>query len=325
MKILFVTSRYPTPATPGNSPALVQQRQSLERLGHEVDVLLIPSTLGKRAYGTAIPRLIARTMRTSYDVVHAHYGYFVALVSLLRYRAPVVITFRGSDVLDASQRSLSCFTARRAAASIVMTLEMKRVLGVPDKTTVAPYGVDTELFAPQPVQAARQALGLPLDAPLILFPYDPARPEKRYDLVEQAFAQVKAALPGARIVTVFGQPHERIVAYMSACDAMVLTSDHEGAPTAIREAMACNLPIVSVDVGDVAALIAGLDQCCVVDREPGSIAERLIHVLSFSKRSNGRAAAQTLSLEHVARQVESVYRSVVRASPATAVKRLGNP
>jgi glycosyltransferase involved in cell wall biosynthesis len=102
-----------------------------------------------------------------------------------------------------------------------------------------------------PREVARRQLGLPAEKPLILFAGDHWRPEKRFDLVEAAVRLVQRELPDAELVLVTKQPHDVVPIYMSACDVLVLTSDLEGSPMVVKEAMACNLPIVSVRVGDV--------------------------------------------------------------------------
>ena len=95
--------------------------------------------------------------------------------------------------------------------------------------------------------------------------------------------------------------------FRSACDVIVMASDHEGSPVAIREAMACNLPVVSVDVGDVAELIKTVQQCYLVDQNPQAIADGLVKVLSQQARSNGREKVHEYDMIHATQQVYEIY------------------
>jgi glycosyltransferase involved in cell wall biosynthesis len=111
---------------------------------------------------------------------------------------------------------------------------------------------------------------------------------------------------------------------MSACDALVLTSMAEGSPMVIKEAMGCNLPIVSVRVGDVPEVIGGTPGCHLVARDPREIAAKLVEVLREPRRTTGRQQIAHLSHERIAERVLAVYlrasrpRSQVKESSARA-------
>ncbi|MCP4480089.1 MAG: glycosyltransferase, partial [Planctomycetaceae bacterium] len=87
-------------------------------------------------------------------------------------------------------------------------------------------------------------------------------------------------------------------------------SQSEGAPVAVREAMACNLPIVSVDVGDVASVIGTTDNCAIVNTEPEVIANSIAQILRTEKRSNGRNSATEMSVRTFAQSVANIYEQV---------------
>jgi glycosyltransferase involved in cell wall biosynthesis len=312
MRILFVTSRFPTEATPGDSPCIDQQRTALQSLGHKVDLLYINSQQSKFNYLKAVLQLIWMTQITNrYDIVHAHYGSYCGMVACLQRRTPIVITFRGDDVLDQRERSMSQRVARLASAVIVMTDQLKETLGR-DDAHIIPYGIDLEVFRPCPQAEARRMLGLPSDLPLVLFPYNPERTPKRFDLILQAVDLLKGEFPDLRVVAVHDKPHATVATYMNACDVLALASESEGAPVAVREAMACNLPVVSVDVGDVAKVIGATEGCYLVKREPGDISKKLAQVLKTRVRTNGWLAAQKINVSQAAVDVAGVYETVVR-------------
>jgi glycosyltransferase involved in cell wall biosynthesis len=309
MRILFVTNRYPTPQTPGDSPCIAQQRAAIEKLGHIVDVLFIHSQKSWFRYLTAVGKLFWSSRR--YDVIHAHYGSFCGLVAGAQMSTPVIVTFRGSDVFHKREYRLSRWAAWRAAQVVVMSREMKERLGRQD-AHVIPYGIDLEQFQPRPQAAARRALGLPENVPLVLFPYDPARTVKRFDLVRAAIDLAVADFPQIDVVAIDSKPYASIPDYMNACDALVLTSDSEGAPVAVREAMACNLPIVSVDVGDVRDVMGDTAGCHLVTREPHDIAAKIGAVIRSRSRTNGRTAMAQMSIDCSAAQVVRIYETLAR-------------
>ncbi|MBI4787672.1 MAG: glycosyltransferase [Chloroflexi bacterium] len=313
MRVLFVTNRYPSAETPGDSPCIQQQEIALQRLGHDVNVLYIPKGAPKLKYARAMWQVFwSVQVLKRFDLIHAHYGY-CGVVAKMQWRSPVVVTFRGSDVYSRSgpKRLLGRLVAKSADAVIVMNDDMQHQLACPG-SHIIPYGIDTDLVKPEPQDRARRALGLPLQAPLVLFPYDPARQVKRFDLAQQAVDLLKRELPDVQMLVVYDRPYRDAIRYMNACDALLLTSDSEGAPGAVREALACNLPIVSVDVGDVAQVIGDTDGCYIVARDPEDIAQKLARVLRARQRTNGRHAAQELSIAHSAANVAALYARLSR-------------
>ncbi len=310
MRVLFVTNNYPTPKAPGDSPCVEQQKRSLEDLGVDVDVLFFDGMRNRMNYLVGTLRVFGDVqIRRRYDLLHAHYG-FSGVVARMQINCPVIVTFRGSDVLTQRERPVSQWVANKVDRVIVMTDEMKRVLGRKD-ALVLPYGLDTDIFKPCSQDAARRDLQLPMDVPLILFPYNPQRRIKRFDLVQQSVNLLSEKFPGIQLLAIHDKPQKVVATYMNACDAMILASESEGAPGAIREALACNLPIVSVDVGDVADLIRDVDGCYVCERDPLSIAAETAKALTPRKRSNGCAATTQFDLKQTASTLVSVYTEVL--------------
>jgi glycosyltransferase involved in cell wall biosynthesis len=104
-----------------------------------------------------------------------------------------------------------------------------------------------------------------------------------------------------------------VLLYMNACDVLLMTSFSEGSPNVVKEAMACNLPVVSVLVGDVPELLAGIKGCVMCPREAEALGAALVQVLRDGQRSAGRLALQRKGLdqESVARKIMTVYAEVL--------------
>ena len=126
--------------------------------------------------------------------------------------------------------------------------------------------------------------------------------------------QHPCAIHEIRLVELKGYTREQVNALMYNCDALLLTSKTEGSPQVIKEAMACGCPIVSVDVGDVAERVSGVEGCYVVrTREPKDIAEALLKAIAHEGKTNGRERIQEMGLsnEQVAEQLIAIYQSLV--------------
>src|SRR5215813_6801688 len=108
-----------------------------------------------------------------------------------------------------------------------------------------------------------------------------------------------------------GVPHGEVPIWLNASDVLLLTSLHEGSPTVIKEALACNLPIVSVNVGDVRERIWGVDGCYIAAPDPSDLAAKLNLVYSGRRRVAGRVKMQELSLERIALKLKNLYQDLV--------------
>ncbi len=324
----MVTNMYPTDDNPGFGAFVKSQIDSIIAEGHEVSLLRIDGRASAWNYATAVGRLHRMLARNRFDVVHAHYG-LSGVVACMQHRCPFVVSYCGDDLLGTSDGHggitrksrmvvrFSQYVARRADGIIVKSKQMVEKIEssvAAKKTVVIPNGVDFELFRPQDMLSARKTLGFTPEKGYILFPGLPSEPVKRIDLAKEAVAMLREDYPDVELIAMHHQPQEVVPLYMNACDAMVLTSDSEGSPNVIKEAMACNTPIVTVDAGDAWDVIEGADQCYRAQRTPVDIAEKLDGAIKTGTRSNGRERIEHLELSEVAKRVVGVYESVLNGN-----------
>jgi len=284
---------------------VAEQVESLRRRGLTIDVLVVNGAAGWGEYLRGFGRVRRAVRAEDYDLIHAHYV-FSGIMALAQRRVPVLLTQHGIETQRGWTAPLCRWTSRHVARTIVTSRRVRDALGRAD-AEIVPCGVDTDLFRPMPRAEVRSLLGLDPHALLVLFA-GMRRPEKRFDLVEAAVGHLQATEPTVELVVAEAEPHERMPLFMNACDVLVLASEAEGSPMVIKEAMACNLPIVSVDVGDVAEIIGGTAGCYLARREPADLAAQIGNALSFGGRTAGRDAIMPLSLDVIAARLERVYR-----------------
>src|SRR5712691_11629765 len=190
---------YPHPERPGYGAFVRQQAESLGQCGHTVDIINILGYRSKLNYLKGALEVLRKTRRMAYDVVHAHYSWS-ACPAWFRLQAPLVITLHGSDVLGSSFESFCSRSIWRFAdAVIVVSEEMRsRIPGI-----LIPCGVDLNVFRPYDRDEVRARLGWPKDKYLVLFPFDPARLVKRYDLAKAAVEHVAQEGVDVALVTVY--------------------------------------------------------------------------------------------------------------------------
>jgi glycosyltransferase involved in cell wall biosynthesis len=334
ISVLMLTSEWPRDA--GHTAHFVRrQARFLEEAGVRVEVFPFRGAKSPLKYASGWVRAHRRLARGAFDLVHAQFGQSALLA--LPTRLPLVVTFRGDDLLgvvgDGGRHTLggwvlqrlSRLAARAADAIIVVSRHMARRLPSPPAVRapihVVPSGIDLALFRPMPQGPARKLLGLPADERLVLFVGDPADPRKRGDLAQSAVAQIGGAR--ARLVVAWQVPHTQIPDYMAACDALVFTSLQEGSPNAVKEALACNLPVVSVPVGDVAERLHGVAGCelCADDRAE-TIAAALTRVLDRHDRVDGHTAVGHLDERLLTQQVIAIYRAALNGASHRPAARL---
>jgi teichuronic acid biosynthesis glycosyltransferase TuaC len=318
LRVLMITSEWPTPEKPYQVPFIVQQANFLRRAG--VDVEVFPFRGGKRPvrYARAWRKAQAKIAQGRYDLVHAQWGQS-GLLALPR-RIPLVVTFRGDDLEgiigeDGRQttqgvvlKNLSRLVARAADQVILVSPSLAR--GIPQRPyNVIPSGLDLRLFCPASKEEARQKLGLDPQRRYVLFAGAAGNPRKRFGLARQAVELLKAELD-VELLVADRVAHEQIPVYMNASDALLLVSLHEGSPNVVKEALACNLPVVSTNVGDVRQRIGAIAGCAVLKDDgdsPEAIAAALGGVLRRGEPILGRAAVEDLDETLLTEKVLNVY------------------
>ena len=320
-RVLVVTNLWPTEEDPGYGSFVQAQVESLWPLGVDSDVLFINGRESKWNYRRGIGEMRRRLRDKHFDLIHAHFG-LSGWVARRQRQVPVVVSLMGDDVFGRARadggvtpygrllRATGFRVARKVDAVIVKSQAMKQALQL-ETAHVIPNGVDLELFRPMPREEARRALGLSLEKKFVFFPYNPLERNKRFDLIQDAVERARKSVPEIDILEVRGEPRSRMPLFLNAADVVVLASMFEGSPNVLKEAMAVNLPVVTVDVGDARERIAGAEGCYLVARDADAMASRIVEVCRGGQRANSRSRVADLSMDEVARKIVEVYAAVV--------------
>jgi glycosyltransferase involved in cell wall biosynthesis len=318
MHVLTVTNMWPSAERPFWGVFVKTQVDSLAAAGVTHTLYEIEGWRSTAEYFKAMHRLPRLARSCGADLVHAHFGYSGA--AAMGVQVPLVVSFCGDDLLGRPDGRgghtlksralvrLSMRAARRADAVIVKSEQMRRVIaGVPD-VQVIPNGVDIAQVKPQPRSAARAALGWGAEGSVLLFAANREIPRKNYRLAQAVERRLRARGLDVRLEYLFGRPHATVIQAMSAADVLLLPSFHEGSPNAVKEAMACGLPVVAAPVGDCEELLRGCHPSAIAERTEEAFTEATARVLAAGARSNGRALIEaSLTLEAVAQRVIGVY------------------
>lgn len=308
IRVLMLTNMYPHEEDPSFGTFVYEQVRALRALGVAVDVLFVNGRASLWNYALGYPRLWRQLACVGYDLIHAHYV-FAGLIARAQFGLPVVLSLHAPGQMPTYQGWLCRRLAPLVDETIVTTAEHKRLLGQ-QRAHVIPCGVGFDRFWPIPIDEARSELGWDRSRRAVLWIGDP-RPEKRVDLAYESYTALRQLRNDADLYVISKVPHERVSTYMNAADVLLLTSDHEGSPTVVKEAMACNLPIVSTDVGDVADIIDGVAGCYLAEQTPEDLASKLDLALSFGKRTEGRKAITHLTTSEEAKTLIALYERVL--------------
>lgn len=303
MKVLIIASK-----NSGNlSPFVVEQAHALQQRGVVIDYFGIVGK-GIKGYLRVLPSLSKKIKEFQPDIIHAHYGLSGLLANLQR-KVPVVTTYHGSDINVVEVRRFSKMAMRLSAWNVFVSQRNVELAKIHKKYSLLPCGIDVDNFVLQNKLDARDALGWDADGKYVLFAgaYDNA--VKNAPLA-QAAVQL---LSDVHLVELKGYSRQEVATLFYAADALLLTSFTEGSPQVVKEAMACNCPVVTVDVGDVKERLERVYPSAVVERNPQTISDALKSILEQGKRSNGREELlqQRLDNQNVAMKLISIYKRVI--------------
>lgn len=302
MKILILCSK-----NSGRiAPFITDQVEALQKAGVVCEYFTVEGK-GVKGYLRNFIPMMRKIREFQPDIIHAHYGLSGLLANLQR-KVPVVTTYHGSDINNPKVLRYSKVSIILSAWNIFVSHRNIQLAGVKRKFSLIPCGVDTDIFRPIERKQVREKLDLSESDHIVLFAGAFDNPVKNPELAKEALAKV----PDARLMEMKGYSRVQVAELMNAADVCLMTSHSEGSPQFIKEAMACGCPIVSVDVGDVAEILEGVEGCRIADKNAKDVALKIEQVLIENKRTNGYKKIKNSGYEAtvVAEKIQNVYQNI---------------
>lgn len=305
MKILFVSSGN---SKGGISSIIINQAKSLTEENCDVDFFAIK---GKGFWGYLKNVLPLRRLIKieKYDIIHAHYS-MSGFVAALGGANPLIVSLMGSDVKSEPffKIFILIFNMLSWNEIIVKSEDMKKTLALKN-IHVIPNGVDFKKFKPIKKSIALAYTKWDLSKKHILFGGNHHQKVKNFNLAKKAFDLLDYSKIDLHYLE--NIPSDKMAFYHNSADLILLTSLWEGSPNIIKEAMACNIPIVSSNVGDVYKLIEKTKGCYITSYNPKDIASKINKALIFEKRTTGRIDINYLRSDFVAKKIINLYKKVI--------------
>lgn len=341
MRILIV-SRYKQQFDNHILPFVVEQGSSLEHSDNHVEYFLIQGR-GLWSYFSQVIPLKRRIREFRPDVVHGHYGLSGMTVVLackglpMTIRPRCVVTFHNGETLGWKQNLLSSFFSLFADYVIYVAQHIRELSYFKAKKyAIIPCGVNLEELPVCPYEQARQHLSFNQQTKYILFGGSFDNNRKNVRLLFDALNSMsnnpcftKTHPTGilkngvsVEVLEMRGLSRFQCALRMCACDLFALPTHSEGSPQALKEAMACNCPIVATDVADIKELLGDIDGHYLLrnpmktkkywdadDYSVSEMAELLNQAFSFSARTQGRERLIALNLTNrqIANKLMEIY------------------
>lgn len=288
MRLLVVTNMYPTPDRPYFGIFVERQVEALRRAGLDIALEVVSADRGEADYllGRGRVRRAVRSFRP--ELIHCHYGYTPLAAAFAGQR--YVVTLCGDDINGQSDGRGGITPKSRAGVLVtqLFALAARQVIVKSDamrrrlwpaarrKAETLSNGVDLAMFAPGSRTEARRRLGLPADGLVLGFVNSIRQPTKRLDLAEAVRDSLVARGIPSRLLVAEAVPAAEMPWFYRAADCLLMTSEREGAPNCVKEALACGTPVVGVAVGDLPELLTEPAMGRLAGRDAGRLADAVL-------------------------------------------------
>ncbi|OFX79103.1 MAG: hypothetical protein A2X12_10415 [Bacteroidetes bacterium GWE2_29_8] len=321
MKVLTVI-----PGSSEGSSMIFAKRQvlSLIKEGVESRVFFLSSRTSLTILYKESLRFRKQIKEFNPDIIHCHYGTMTSFFCVVNTNKKLVITFHGSDInktpfdgffKDLFGRILSQLSILKAKGIFCVSESLsKKVWWRNEIVRVVPIGINIDMFIPIDRNEARKRLGWSNDKKIVLF--NSNNPiVKRLDIAKNVIEILQKNNPDYMLYLLEGEiSPDTIPLYINASDCLLICSDNEGSPMMVKEAMACNLPIVGVDVGDVKERILEVSNCIVSTQNAIDLSIAIEKVIQKNERTNGRDVLikQELTENIIANKIITIFENIYK-------------
>ncbi|MEX2595201.1 MAG: glycosyltransferase family 4 protein [Anditalea sp.] len=288
-------------------PFIKAQGDSLKELGIEIEYFPL---IGKGFWGyfKASRRLRAHLKQNDYDLLHAHYTFSGWATVLAAKNIPIVLSLMGSDAQGVYLGKNKIKFKSRGLIALTFLIQpfvdriiskshnIEKFVFLKRKSHIVPNGVNINFFYPRPIDKIK--LKLPSNQKTVLFLGSKNKTVKNFSLAQKAVSFLNRS--DIALINPFPIPHDQIPQYLNAADVLVVPSFMEGSPNVVKEAMACNCPIVATDVGDIKWILGDTKGCYTASLEVEDFSDKIQMALEFSEnagRTNGFERIRSLGLD----------------------------
>jgi len=265
--ILFITNMYPTQDYPVDGIFIKEQIEDLaQELKCRYDIYVINAKRkNKLFYLKSLIQLPFKILKKKYDIIHIHYGISALFLLLFRPKCRTFLTLHGGDILKRPDNFLQILLTKRILSKVnkvfTQNIQMHEIAKhFNPNVEIIPCGVNVDFFKPNP---SKESFIRP-HTKLIVFPNSPSRNVKNFPLFKEVINYLNQHSQYTfEFACVDRLSRAEVRDLFSIADCLLMTSISEGSPQVIKEALSCGLPVVSVPVGDVSAMIENIPHCFV--------------------------------------------------------------
>ena len=321
MKVLIVTNMYPNPRNIHAGIFVAEQERNLKKFfpDIDVDVYYMPTEERKSEYLKSFWAIPLKLKKGNYDIMHIHFGTtgMFLLNPFFTVKIPVVMTLHGGDIQPEQgkyvQNRLCHHILKHVDYTFTLNTHMHAIAKeYCDACQIVPCSVNTSLFKP----VSERTLTIGKKDVNIIFPSSPNRPIKDYPLFERTLKVMKDKYGiNCHEQILHGFTRVQLAEFFNNADAVLMTSISEGSPQVVKEAMSCNCPVISTNVGDVEVVLNGAAGCAFVnEHEENALAEKLF--LSLQGKIPGKSPRQQifdleLDDKSITTKIYNVYKSIL--------------
>jgi teichuronic acid biosynthesis glycosyltransferase TuaC len=316
LKILHFTNAYPNDF---NKQLGAFVKVMIDGLEKKVDsnLIFINPKYEKFSYLKGLIRIRKFLNSNKVDIIHTQFANCAIIARIASPKSKIIYHMHGelTDFKFNSLRKKSLYYLARIASILsdaVITVNSDCNNYISNKTIVTiPIGVDQIVFYPRDKHECLKELNWD-DKKRLLFTSYRTRPEKNYSLFNKVSKLLNEKFSFKHeLVFLEDIPHNKIPIILNAVDVLLFTSLNEASPTIIKEANFCNLPIVSVNVGDVYNQLKGVDNCFISSYDPYDLAQKVMDAFN-NERSNGYIKkVDTYSIDATIKNILILYNSLV--------------
>lgn len=304
MRVLIVASGN----TKAASPFIIEQVESLKKIDIHIEYFLIKGK-GWTGYLKSLSKLKKKIKNKKFNLIHAHYG-LSGLLATLQRKIPVIITFHGSDININKNYKWSFIASRLSSKNIFVHKDQPKKLKVMlNEKDIIPCGINLKIFQPKDKVALRKKLNWDQKKVYILFSSSFDKPVKNVNLAYKSTQNIK----NSELIELKNYTKIELSNLMNAADLLLVTSFSETGPLIVKEAIACNCPVVSTDVGDVKEIIVKRKNSFVTSYNPKEIEAVIKKVIKLKKPvPKDELTLQEYDLNYAAQRIKVVYQECLK-------------